>query len=170
MNFLNIFKNKVICIPLLQRDYVQGGKESVISPFIDSLLDESNPSDLNYIYGYTEHGSFIPVDGQQRLTTLWLLYLYVAAKAGMMSDFTVNLTFLSREYAGDFCERLKCKMPEVLQKATEDNNLNSIIFIESVQVKRLKHYGNIFCLKMELLLLFLICQKRTGLMMIFILK
>ena len=69
MNFLNIYKNKVICIPLLQRDYVQGGKESVISPFIDSLLDETNPSDLNYIYGYTEHGSFIPVDGQQRLTT-----------------------------------------------------------------------------------------------------
>lgn len=127
MNFLNIFKNKVICIPLLQRDYVQGGKESVISPFIDSLLDETNPSDLNYIYGYTEHGSFIPVDGQQRLTTLWLLYLYAAAKAGMMSDFTVNLTFLSREYAGDFCERLKCKMPEVLQKATENDSLNSII-------------------------------------------
>lgn len=127
MNFLNIFKNKVICIPLLQRDYIQGGKESVISPFIDSLLDESNPSDLNYIYGYTEHGSFIPVDGQQRLTTLWLLYLYVAAKAGMMSDFTVNLTFLSREYAGDFCERLKCKMPEVLQKATENDSLNLII-------------------------------------------
>ena len=127
MNFLNIFKNKVICIPLLQRDYVQGGKESVISPFIDSLLDESNPSDLNYIYGYTEHGSFIPVDGQQRLTTLWLLYLYAAAKAGMMSDFTVSLTFLSREYAGDFCERLKCKMPEVLQKASENDSLNSII-------------------------------------------
>lgn len=127
MNFLNIFKNKVICIPLLQRDYVQGGKESVISPFIDSLLDETNPSDLNYIYGYTEHGSFIPVDGQQRLTTLWLLYLYAAAKAGMMSDFTVNLTFLSREYAGDFCERLKCKMPEVLQKANENDSLNSII-------------------------------------------
>ena len=127
MNFLNIFKNKVICIPLLQRDYVQGGKESVISPFIDSLLDETNSSDLNYIYGYTEHGSFIPVDGQQRLTTLWLLYLYAAAKAGMMSDFTVNLTFLSREYAGDFCERLKCKMPEVLQKATENDSLNSII-------------------------------------------
>lgn len=127
MNFLNIFKNKVICIPLLQRDYVQGGKESVISPFIDSLLDKTNPSDLNYIYGYTEHGSFIPVDGQQRLTTLWLLYLYAAAKARMMSDFTVNLTFLSREYAGDFCERLKCKMPEVLQKATENDSLNSII-------------------------------------------
>lgn len=127
MNFLNIFKNKVICIPLLQRDYVQGGKESVISPFIDSLLDESNPSDLNYIYGYTKEGNFIPVDGQQRLTTLWLLYLYVAAKAGKMSDFTVNLTFLSREYADDFCERLKCKMPEVLQKATENDKLNSII-------------------------------------------
>ena len=127
MNFLNIFKNKVICIPLLQRDYVQGGKESVISPFIDSLLDDSNSSDLNYIYGYTEKGCFIPVDGQQRLTTLWLLYLYAAAKAGRMTEFSIDLTFLSREYAGDFCERLKCKIPEVLRRATENDSLNSII-------------------------------------------
>ena len=112
MNFLNIFKNKVICIPLLQRDYVQGGKESVISPFIDSLLDETNPSDLNYIYGYTEHGSFIPVDGQQRLTTLWLLYLYAAAKAGMMSDFTVNLIGIPESALSEASSIARCKTAE----------------------------------------------------------
>ena len=73
MNYIKTFKDKIIRIPMLQRDYVQGGKESIISPFIDSLLDVGHTSDLNYIYGYTEQGYFVPVDGQQRLTTLWLL-------------------------------------------------------------------------------------------------
>ena len=78
MNFIESFKNKTILIPLLQRDYVQGSKESaVISPFLDALLEKD--CDLNYIYGYEEDGCFVPVDGQQRLITLWLLHLYLYA-------------------------------------------------------------------------------------------
>ena len=96
MNFVNVFKNKTIRIPLLQRDYVQGGKESIISPFIDYLVDENHASDLNYIYGYTEQGCFVPIDGQQRLTTLWLLYLYSAARLGRTDDFPIDFTFLLR--------------------------------------------------------------------------
>ena len=64
MNFIHSFNNKTILIPLLQRDYVQGGREDVISPFIDSLLEKD--TDLNYIYGYEEDGCFVPIDGQQR--------------------------------------------------------------------------------------------------------
>ena len=50
MNFLKVFQNRDILIPLLQRDYVQGGREDVIEPFMDSLLEKE--CDLNYIYGY----------------------------------------------------------------------------------------------------------------------
>lgn len=72
MNFIESFNNKTILIPLLQRDYVQGSEKSaVISPFLDALLEKD--CDLNYIYGYEKDGCFVPVDGQQRLTTLWLL-------------------------------------------------------------------------------------------------
>ena len=127
MNYIKTFKDKIIRIPMLQRDYVQGGKESIISPFIDSLLDVGHTSDLNYIYGYTEQGYFVPVDGQQRLTTLWLLYLYAAAKADKMKDFTVDFTFLSREYAEDFCKRLKVKMKEVLSKTDKNTHLDNAI-------------------------------------------
>ncbi len=128
MNFLNVFNNKSIRIPLLQRDYIQGSNESVISPFIDSLIDESNTSDLNYIYGYTDDQNyFIPIDGQQRLTTLWILYLYAAAKADNQAEFNVNLTFLSREYANDFCRKIKCNISEVLQGATATDNLSDKI-------------------------------------------
>ena len=74
MNFIESFNNKTILIPRLQRDYVQGSRKSaIISPFLDSLIEKD--CDLNYIYGYEEGGCFVPVDGQQRLTTLWLLYL-----------------------------------------------------------------------------------------------
>ena len=51
MNFIKAFENKIILIPLLQRDYVQGNVESVITPFIEQLVDKDRPSDLNYIYG-----------------------------------------------------------------------------------------------------------------------
>ena len=77
MNFLQSFNNKTILIPLLQRDYVQGGSEDVIGPFLDALIEKE--CDLTYIYGYEENGCFVPVDGQQRLTTLWLLHLYLFA-------------------------------------------------------------------------------------------
>ena len=127
MNFIKAFKDKNIRIPLLQRDYVQGCEESIISPFVDSLLDDSRKADLNYIYGYTEQGCFVPIDGQQRLTTLWLLYLYAAAKAGKIADFTVNLTFLSREFANDFCERLKGKIREVLSTMEKNMSLDKAI-------------------------------------------
>ena len=128
MNFNLVFNNKTIRIPLLQRDYVQGGKESVIVPFVDSLIDQSSPSDLNYIYGYTDsEGCFIPVDGQQRLTTLWLLYLYASAKAQKADDFRVDFTFLSREFAQDFCERLKTKLPSLLASTTLYKSLDKEI-------------------------------------------
>lgn len=45
MNFIESFNNKTILIPLLQRDYVQGGREDVIGPFLDSLL--AKEQDLN---------------------------------------------------------------------------------------------------------------------------
>lgn len=92
MNFIESFNNKTILIPRLQRDYVQGSRTSaVISPFLDSLIEKD--CDLNYIYGYEEGGCFVPVDGQQRLTTLWLLYLYLYARSHNTKEFRVHMQF-----------------------------------------------------------------------------
>ena len=121
MNFIESFNNKTILIPLLQRDYVQGGREDVIVPFLDSLLKPKQ--DLNYIYGYEENGCFVPVDGQQRLITLWLLYLYLYARKQSKSKFKVSIKFVSREYAEDFCEKLSEHLDNLLGKefVTKDN-------------------------------------------------
>ena len=123
--FIKAFNdNKInILIPLLQRDYVQGGIENVISPFLDQIF-KGSPLDLNYIYGYDEKSNdeksyFVPIDGQQRLTTLWLLHLYAAAKADKMDEFHTDLIFKGREFAKDFCISLKLNLPKILLSQTE---------------------------------------------------
>lgn len=125
MNFIQSFDNKTILIPLLQRDYVQGGIEDVISPFMDSLLEKY--ADLNYIYGYEEEGCFVPIDGQQRLTTLWLLYLYLFSRKQQKNAFHVRMKFASREYAEDFCERLSEHLESLICKVDDKDALDEFI-------------------------------------------
>ncbi len=73
-------------IPIVQRDYVQGRNEAkhkeVRDKFIDDLFNcltrNNKPIDLDFIYGKVHDDAFIPIDGQQRLTTLFLLHWYIA--------------------------------------------------------------------------------------------
>lgn len=129
-------------MPMLQRDYVQGSKEDVINPFLTALLSET--TDLNYIYGYEqEYGKetcFVPVDGQQRLTTLWLLYLYVYAYKGQSENFSVKFRFISREYAQDFCERLQKHLHELLKPDDANKSLSDKIIDQPWFIKA--WYGN----------------------------
>lgn len=115
-----------ILIPLLQRDYVQGGVESVISPFLDQLLSGIEV-DLNYIYGYEEDGCFIPIDGQQRLITLWLLHLYISSRENVNVSFTVDLSFKGREFANDFCEAIKKHLQEAMPSVEESGELSDVL-------------------------------------------
>lgn len=108
-----------IVIPSLQRDYVQGNRRDKISSFIDYLLDglaKNEGIDLNYMYGTILKGSdettsFVPIDGQQRMTTLWLLRLYLTARANVQQPGThrpmvQRLEYRTREYAQEFCRAL----------------------------------------------------------------
>lgn len=115
MKFLEAFNNLNIRIPLLQRDYVQGEREEVISPFLDALMTKE--CELNYIYGYEEEGYFVPIDGQQRVITLWLLFLYLFSFKHEENKYKIELTFLSREFANDFCRIIKVKLSSVIDEA-----------------------------------------------------
>ncbi|WP_026503952.1 DUF262 domain-containing protein [Butyrivibrio sp. NC3005] len=85
-NFQELVKNKKIIIPIIQRDYAQGRNDpkaiSVRTRLIDEWIDIlQNPNlrmDFNYIYGNETDKIFYPVDGQQRLTSLYLLHWYLA--------------------------------------------------------------------------------------------
>jgi hypothetical protein len=78
-------------VPIIQRDYAQGRPDEmeVREEFLNSLKEAlqkpvNNPElplNLDFIYGSVEGDSetrFLPLDGQQRLTTLFLLHWYLA--------------------------------------------------------------------------------------------
>lgn len=90
-----------IRIPIIQRDYAQGRpeEEEVREDFLQAIKvalnksanDPSLPFNLDFIYGSVEGDDetrFLPLDGQQRLTTLFLLHWYLAWKDGRLESFT----------------------------------------------------------------------------------
>ena len=108
---MNKFKGlKKVKIPIIQRDYVQGRKndekaEEVIENFLEDLFNNvanNNNFHLDFIYGYYENDYFIPIDGQQRLTTLFLLHWYFAKKEG--KTFENRLTYETRTSSREFTE------------------------------------------------------------------
>ena len=87
MNFLGLLDKYTVEIPMLQRDYAQGRDDAktkeLRTSFINDLVNatETTPLHLDFIYGPVENGVFRPLDGQQRLTTLFLLHWYIAVKS-----------------------------------------------------------------------------------------
>lgn len=89
-----------IKVPLIQRDFAQGrdSEREVREEFLNSLhaalilpaTDESLPLNLDFIYGSIEGENdkrFLPLDGQQRLTTLFLLHWYLSWQDGLGDKF-----------------------------------------------------------------------------------
>ena len=78
-----------ITIPRIQRAYAQGRsdahavktRERFLSAIHAGLIN--NGLTLDFIYGNIQNGQLIPLDGQQRLTTLWLLHWYADKKEGI---------------------------------------------------------------------------------------
>lgn len=91
-------------VPLIQRDYAQGreAQKDVRNDFLGALhgalllspSDSRLPLNLDFVYGSMEVGSaprFLPLDGQQRLTTLFLLHWYLAWRDSRLPDFKAML-------------------------------------------------------------------------------
>jgi hypothetical protein len=89
-----------IRVPMIQRDYAQGRpaetevREGFLNTLRDALCkpadDPSLPLNLDFIYGSVEgeeQTRFLPLDGQQRLTTLFLLHWYLAWKDDQWASF-----------------------------------------------------------------------------------
>lgn len=74
---------------------------------INTALIDTNvgPLDLNFIYGKSTNGKFIPLDGQQRLTTLFLVYLF-AYRDNDECDFLGNFSYETRKSSAKFFESL----------------------------------------------------------------
>ena len=107
---------KEIRIPKIQRDYAQGRKSSDVDRvrrrFLDSLYKAvtETPITLDFIYGdIKDDGIMTPLDGQQRLTTLFLLHWYAAKKCAVDADeyaFLNRFSYETRPSSQYFCEHL----------------------------------------------------------------
>lgn len=102
-------------IPLIQRDYAQGRLEASVAEirtdFLQVLLDAiagGEPVGLDFVYGRVHQGSLRPLDGQQRLTTLFLVHWYLASSAGCLETGVpwARLSYATRPSARLFCQRL----------------------------------------------------------------
>ena len=104
-------KKLKISIPIIQRDYAQGRKDAatIRDKFLHEIfnrLDNDENLFLDFVYGNIEGDKFIPIDGQQRLTTLFLLHLYFAKKEKKDCEYLKGFTYETRSSSREFCERL----------------------------------------------------------------
>ncbi|MBU4389626.1 MAG: DUF262 domain-containing protein [Proteobacteria bacterium] len=130
-----------IRIPMIQRDYAQGrpSEDEVREDFLNALEDALKkpaddptlPLNLDFIYGSVEGDDetrFLPLDGQQRLTTLFLLHWYLAWKGQQWDEFGrmfranghARFSYSVRPSSNEFFDELvvfePAKRPEQIQQ------------------------------------------------------
>ncbi|EOI8905931.1 DUF262 domain-containing protein [Campylobacter jejuni] len=77
--------------------------------FLDNILVHLNNNKemcLDFIYGSVKNDVFLPLDGQQRLTTIFLLYWYSGKKEDKEIDFLKKFTYETRASSREFCQKL----------------------------------------------------------------
>ncbi|WP_164823787.1 GmrSD restriction endonuclease domain-containing protein [Brachyspira hampsonii] len=73
------------------------------------LEGNQNKLHIDFIYGYLEDNNFILIDGQQRVTTLWLLYLIIYKinnDFDNIKELLSNFSYRIRESSYKFCKNL----------------------------------------------------------------
>lgn len=115
------YKFEGIQIPMIQRDYAQGRADEaeIRNRFLKSIFNalvQNEFLELDFVYGSIKEIDkaihFIPLDGQQRLTTLFLLYWYIgkrelnASELNLLLNTLKGFTYATRSSARDFCEKL----------------------------------------------------------------
>ena len=105
-----------IIIPRIQRDYAQGrnGKSEnrIRERFLDALysaVQNHEAITLDFVYGDVEDGELTLLDGQQRLTTLFLLHWFAAKKERIDKGefvFLMHFSYATRFSSRDFCKAI----------------------------------------------------------------
>ena len=138
-----------VCIPSLHRDYAQGRQDAEAKAVRRKLLDDltdclrravSDPAglctglDLGFLCGSLEQDRIlIPIDGQQRLTTLFLLYWLLAFRSGRLAtdpavrEALLRFRFDGREPVDRFCRQLVLQGGCISDPASGKNSISSEI-------------------------------------------
>lgn len=115
-SFWELMDQHHITIPIIQREYAQGRKGKDVQHVRHELLcvlfnalQLGKPIELDFIYGtVNEANQFAPLDGQQRLTTLFLLHWYIALKEDKLVE--NQAVFQRFSYETRLSSKLFCKL------------------------------------------------------------
>ena len=141
LSFFQLLVKESIVIPIIERGYAQGreSQRKIRNNFLDALykaltLEPKKPVELDFIYGSRSKDTYQPLDGQQRLTTLFLFHWYIAVKESKADDFKKRLekrfSFETRISSLEFCTDLIKKSIEfsnLLNSNTDDEGITKII-------------------------------------------
>ncbi|MBI0025701.1 DUF262 domain-containing protein [Bartonella sp. M0187] len=136
-SFYQLLQETEVVIPMIQRDYAQGRLtekvKSIRHDFLDALYKackDKKPLHLDFIYGEEDEGFFKPFDGQQRLTTLYLLHWYAAVKAEKLAEekeFFNRFGYEIRESTRVFIKKLNNEVVFSSEQLSDGNDISSII-------------------------------------------
>ena len=130
--FWQFLSQYCIEIPIIQRDYAQGraGREFLRRNFLRDIkkaLASKQELLLDFVYGSVRGECFLPLDGQQRLTTLWLIHWYIAFQSGKLGEVAETL--------GKFSYETRLSSREFCKKLCTDMDLQSFIDSETESLK-----------------------------------
>ena len=140
-SFLDVFGTKILLennqeiiikeieIPRIQRDYAQGRLKDIKKKTMDdkgkrfieyifNCLKEKRNVELDFVYGEINSGKLIPLDGQQRLTTLFLLHWYLGTfelnkeDLQLLKNKIINFSYETRDSSRTFCKKLVTTLGE----------------------------------------------------------
>lgn len=132
-NISKLLDKYIVYIPEIQRDYAQGRdnaanvRNKLLDDIYNVLQNKRKQHVLNYIYGVPKNdGRIVLIDGQQRITTLFLLKWYLAVKSDADIGFLTKLKYATRDSSGEFCEFLvkhgKCIKTDEVPSALIENH------------------------------------------------
>lgn len=147
LSFFKLFSEKKfkVEIPIIQRDYAQGRasehevRESFLSALYEYLKEGKPNRDLDFVYGSIlkdeDSSRFIPLDGQQRLTTLFLLHWYLAQISNQSEVFRSVLckknksqfSYETRTSSSEFCDALMACNIDILNPLNEGLNKHNFL-------------------------------------------
>ena len=147
ISFIKLFSQSElnVRIPIIQRDYAQGRSSAheVRKAFLKALLSylqAEGTHDLDFVYGaVSESQDFLLLDGQQRLTTLFLLHWYLAQISDspearvayyhcmLTSEGQVRFSYETRPSAKDFCQALLAETRERRLELKREDTLSDLI-------------------------------------------
>jgi len=123
ISFYNYITEHSTMVPIIQRDFAQGRnsekEKQILNRFLKAIrnsLNKKNVLSLNFIYG-TENQEldFLPIDGQQRLTTLFLFHWFTALKIKKLEEFlekAKKFTYQTRASSVDFFDAIQSTNPK----------------------------------------------------------